>query len=433
MNRRTNPLPPGTLSVAAGLAVNGVAVYAFTVLVSRNLDDASGVLTLWFLVYVLGPGLFYPVEQELSRAVTARVVERERFTPVATRAAMLTGGLVGALAIVAALSAAPVADGWFDGQIGIVVVGALTVAAYGALHWLRGLLGGAQRFGALGQLLATEGGSRLVFAVTLVIAGSASNFGFAVCMLAAPLLAWMIGWRQRPHDTGAEEPSASDPAGHNATRENRATWRDLSEHLGWLLAGALLSQSLANAAPLAVSLLAQDDQSQLVEAFTAAVFITRVPLFLFQAVQVSLLPRLTALATEGQWNGFRQGLRRLMLVVAAISLIGVLGAAALGQLATRIAYDQEIGRTELVLLTAAVGATMGAIALSQAQVALRRHPRVAFGWGVGLIAFVLLMLIPGELVMRTSIASLGGALCACLALSWGALPLKPPDRVAPGR
>lgn len=411
VNRRNNPLPPGTLTVAAGLAVNGIAVYAFTVLASRNLDDSSGVLTLWFLVYVLGPGLFYPVEQELSRAVTARMVLHERFGPVARRAALLTAGLVSVLVVLAAVGAGPAADAWFDGQTSLVLVGAMVVASYGALHWLRGVLGGTQHFGVLGQLLAAEGGSRLIFAAVLVAAGAASTLGFALCMLAAPLFAWVVGWLQRPADSGTQ---------------SHGSWRDLSEHLGWLLIGALLSQTLANAAPLAVALLAKDHESDVVEAFSAAVFVTRVPLFLFQAVQVSLLPRLTALATQGQWPGFRQGLRRLMLVVGGITVLGVVGAAIVGPFVTKIAYDQDVDRGELVLLTAGVGATMGAIALSQAQVALRRHARVALGWGVGLAAFVVMMALPGELIMRASLASLGGAVCACLALSWGALPLRPP-------
>jgi O-antigen/teichoic acid export membrane protein len=42
------------------------------------------------------------------------------------------------------------------------------------------------------------------------------------------------------------------------------------------------------------------------------VLLARVPLFLFQAVQAALLPRLARLAAEGEIDEFRAGFRRLM-------------------------------------------------------------------------------------------------------------------------
>ena len=56
---------------------------------------------------------------------------------------------------------------------------------------------------------------------------------------------------------------------------------------------------LLNAGPLAAKALSEPDQSRLVSDFTYGVLVTRVPLFMFQAVQAALLPKLARLAAAG--------------------------------------------------------------------------------------------------------------------------------------
>ncbi len=59
--REGNPLPPGTIAVGAGLAVTGLASYAYLVISARVLGPAqSGSLSvLWALVFMIG-GIFLP-------------------------------------------------------------------------------------------------------------------------------------------------------------------------------------------------------------------------------------------------------------------------------------------------------------------------------------------------------------------------------------
>ena len=73
--RDENPLPEGALSVGVGLAISGVATYAFFAISSRALDaDAYSALgVLWGLMFAVGNGLMQPLEQEVARAVSARV------------------------------------------------------------------------------------------------------------------------------------------------------------------------------------------------------------------------------------------------------------------------------------------------------------------------------------------------------------------------
>ena len=100
--------------------------------------------------------------------------------------------------------------------------------------------------------------------------------------------------------------------------------------LGWLLAGSVLAQSLVNAGPVAVKLLATDAEKAIAGTFLAGLIVARVPLFLFQALQASALPKLSRLAAAGEPHDFQHALRRLLLLVGALGLAGTCGALVIG-------------------------------------------------------------------------------------------------------
>ena len=79
----------------------------------------------------------------------------------------------------------------------------------------------------------------------------------------------------------------------------------------------MFAAALLNAGPIAATLLADDDQdASSSRQFAYGVLLARIPLFLFQAVQAALLPRLSRLAARGELDEFRAGLRRLLMLVA---------------------------------------------------------------------------------------------------------------------
>ena len=69
--------------------------------------------------------------------------------------------------------------------------------------------------------------------------------------------------------------------------------------------------------------------------------LARIPLFMFQAVQAALLPRLSRLAAKGELDEFRAGLRRLLIVVLAVGVVGTLGALVLGPFVIELVYDAD--------------------------------------------------------------------------------------------
>ena len=74
--------------------------------------------------------------------------------------------------------------------------------------------------------------------------------------------------------------------------------------------------------------LATDAEHDLAGRFFACLVISRVPLFLFQAVQASLLPKLASLAGAGLLEEFRRGFGRLLTAVGVIGAAATVGALA---------------------------------------------------------------------------------------------------------
>ena len=95
---------------------------------------------------------------------------------------------------------------------------------------------------------------------------------------------------------------------HLTTEGPPAEWGELTPNLGWLVAGSVAAAALVNAGPLAAKLLADDTQSAIVSEFSYAVLVARVPLFMFQAVQAALLPKLARLAAQGLYRRLPPGL-----------------------------------------------------------------------------------------------------------------------------
>jgi O-antigen/teichoic acid export membrane protein len=168
-----------------------------------------------------------------------------------------------------------------------------------------------------------------------------------------------------------------------------ADWNEVTPNLGWLLLGSVFAASLLNAGPIAASLLAEPDQDGLVTQFSYGVLLARIPLFLFQAVQAALLPRLSRLAARGELGEFRNGLKRLLLVVVAVGVVGTAGAFVLGPWAIDVVYDADLTGRTLAILAFGSACYMMALATAQAVIALKGHALVSLGWASGMVAFLL--------------------------------------------
>ena len=400
-----NPLPDGTLTVGGGLVVNGIMSYVFLGIAARTLGvDAFGPLSvMWALIYLVGPGFFLPLEQEVSRSLANRWARGVGVGPLVKQAGLLGAALIGALVLVTLVAAPLLLDHLFDDQVLILIGFVLAILGYSAVHLARGTLAGLGRFRGYALFFVYENSLRVAAAIVLALLGVDTAGPYAVAVGLAPGLAIGLALLGE-HDLASDGPPAP--------------WGELGAALGSLLAASVLTAFLLYAGVLAVELLAEESESDKAGVFLAGLAVSRVPVFLFQAVQAALLPKLSALAGAGRFHEFRDRLRRLLAAVGVIGVAGVAGAALLGPLLIDILFgdDFALTRLDLGLLALSSAAFMLAVALGQALIALEGQSRVALGWLIGVLAFLGITAMGDDLFLRVEAGLAAGSAVAAVVI-----------------
>src|ERR671916_163753 len=409
--RRRNPLPTGTAAVGVGLMVAGVSAYGFLVLADKALSKAeySPLGALWSLVFLAGPGLFLPLEQEISRALAERRARNQGGLPVVRRAATIGVGLgLGVLVLLIATARLSV-DHLFDGQILLLVGLALGLAGALAGHLTRGCLSGSGQFRGYSAYLGADGFIRVLGAAACILIGVNTAGPFGVAVGIAGLLAVPVALLvQRPElDEGPE-----------------AAFAEVGSALGLLLVSSICAFAIMNIGPVVVKLLADESQNEAAGRFVNGVIVARIPLFLFQAVQASLLPKLSALAHSGHLGDFRVGLKRLLIAVGGLALVGSIGGAILGPFIVEIMFPgSDLGSRTMGLLAAGAGLYMLAMACAQALIALGGHADQTVGWTLGLATLLTTAwLVSDDLFLRVEVGLLVGS--AVVFVAMGAMLLR---------
>jgi O-antigen/teichoic acid export membrane protein len=400
------PLPEGTIPVATALLIAGVATYAFFKVGTwavGGADEFKTISSLWFATFALAPGFFLPLEQELGRGLAHRRAIGEGGHPVVAKVVRLAAVLV-ALVLISILVLSPlIATHYFDGDWVMVVALMTAFAAYGPAHLARGICSGSGRFRHYAIVMGSDGVVRVVLCVLLAVAGISATgpYGFAVAL--APVVGVGFVYSRRALVTEPGPP---------------ASWGEVTPNLGWLLLGSVFAAALLNAGPIATTLLAGDNDSAEVTQFAYGVLLARIPLFMFQAVQAALLPRLSRLAATGELLEFRAGLRRLMVLVLGVGVVGTIGAFILGPFVINVVYDADLTGQTLAMLALGSACYMVALALAQAVIALKGHPLVALGWISGVVSFVLATwLSSDDLFTRVEIGLLVSSVAAMTAFA----------------
>lgn len=373
--RARNPLPDGTFSVGVGLGITGVTSFVYLLVARRALgaEEFTALSNLWFLVFMFG-GVFVPFEQEIGRRLAALRVRGLGGRSVIRRVVTLGAGMIVILVIATAALAPTLLDRLFDDQV-LLVLG-LLLGASGLLtaNISQGVLAGNGRFGRYGAFLGMDSSLRLTVAIAVLALGATTAGPVGLALGIGPIVtAIVLLWGQR--DLSQPGPELG--------------WRELTAGLGALLAASVFSQILINASPILVSLFAGPDSTD-AALFTTALVIARVPLFLFQAVQAALLPRLSRLAAEGHLEEFRSGISRLAILVAGLVVGGCVVGYAVGPalISAFSGSDVTVDRATVGLLAAASGGFLMAMALSLGLIALHGARLAAVGWFVGVVVLV---------------------------------------------
>jgi O-antigen/teichoic acid export membrane protein len=403
-------------AVGAGYLILGGAGYLFLAVASRTFDDVaySALASVYLLVNIIGPGLFAAVEQETSRNVSTRMARGEAVRPVIRRLALVSAGLFAGIAVVTlALSPILVPD-VLHGDAWLLVGLLLASGSYAVVSVTRGSFGGRRSFGRYGTSVGTEGGVRLLASIVLaglVLGGvvatghstGAVTYGLLFCLAPLGALAVTGGWflKDVRHDGGSE--ATIEPVG------------TLARSVGLLTVAWGLSLAISNAAPVVVNALVPDSQAATAAAFSSAVVLARIPLFVFQGAQSLVLPSFARAAAkadaDGDTSALRQAVRPALLLVAAVGVVALAGSAVLGHWVGRIAFGPTFTSSNAVITALMVGTVAGmAVQIVQpALLALGRHRWVAIGWVLGALVFAGCFALPFEPVTDAVVAQLASA------------------------
>jgi len=397
----------GVRSVAAGFLVAGVFTYCFLTLAGRVLGpvDFAPVSTLWALVFIVGPGLFLPFQQELGRVLAKEPAARSG--GVVLRRSSGLSAVVAGLAMVAGLLASPwLTDELFDGRWSLFWCFEVAVVSYAVSFLARGVFSGLGDFPSFGRLVAVESVSRFAIAGVLVLVGIRSPGAFGTAIAVAPLLSTMVLTR-----LGRRLELAP---GSDVGR------RELLRAFGWLVMASLLGQALANAAPIAVQLLAPENDGA-AGRFLSALVIARVAIYLFQAAQATIVPNLALLSAQGRVEDVRLALRRMVGICLALTVVGTAGAYLLGPPVVRLLFGPgfDISSATMAILTAASTVYVLAAAVSSAAIATLRHRLSAVAWLAGCVTFAAGTALGQGLYTRVELGYLLGSCVTALVLVAG--------------
>ena len=398
------PLPEGAVTVTIGVVIAGIAGYGFLVLAGRAVGPSqyADISVLWVLGFVVGPGVFMPLEQEVSRAIAARRARGVGALPVLRRAVVLGAAMLGLLLVVAGLASGPITRRLFDHNRVLFLAFASSLASLALGYLGRGYLSGNGKFRAYSVLVATESMIRLIPVAVFAALGVAGAGAYGLAFGLAPLLsAPVVLSRER----GLLGPGPEAP------------WGELTTALGYLVAASLMSQLLLNLAPLGVKVLSSPGQKALVGVFLAGLVLARIPVVLFQAVLAALLPKLARLAATSQLREFEVVLRRLLGAVLVLGAAAIVASLAGGQFALHLLFGPSytLSRGDFGLLTTASIVFILALTLGQGLIALRAYALLMAGWVAGAAGFLLGLALAHPLLLRAELGFLvGSSLCTGL-------------------
>jgi O-antigen/teichoic acid export membrane protein len=394
------------MTVGIGLALAGVCTYAFLAIAGHALsaEQYSSFAGFWALLFVVAPGIFLPLEQELGRAIAGRRSRGDGGGPVVRRCVVIGTSFLVLLLVGAGLASGVIDSRVFGGDGLLMVALLLGLGAYCSEHLARGTLSGNGRFPPYGVLLGSEGVYRVLLCAMLAVAHVRSPGLYGIAVVAGSfgaVLTAMAGQRGLlAHGTPA-------------------TNAEVSTALASLLVASLATQFLFNGGTVVVELLASPSEQKAAGTFLNGRVLAFVPLFLFQAVTAALLPRLSALRSSGALADFRKTLGRLLLMVAVLGGAAIVAAFALGPVVLRIVFGPAylLDGQDLALLAASCTVLMAGQALAQGLIAGAHYRGVVGGWLSGVVVFFAVIIAVHPLLLRVELALVCGGLAAAAVMA----------------
>ena len=387
--------------VAASAVIGGIGSYVMLIVVARAVTPAEygAFATFWSLIALLGLGVYLPIEQETSRRIAPIAVEPGK--PQLLRTVFAVSGTLTliVLIVIAMLSPAWVASGFLNWTL-IAAIG-ITIVLFTFSFPIRGIVSGLHHPARYAATIAADGLLRIAVPFVLLAVGS----GVGVYAFAVPVILVL-----------AMLPTLPDLLSVRRMRLPAATYGSFAGSALRIVLATFAIQALLNA-PVLLSPVAAPDDPALAGRVLAVITLARIPIIIYQSVQVLYLPRVARAHEHGGHAG------RIIAVAAAAALavgvVSVLALAFLGEWVIGLIFGEGIvlgGAVEIVL---ALGAAIFLVAqvLSDACVATGKHTTLVAVWIPALVAGALAFLIPLEPALRVSLPLLVGSTVAAVAFA----------------
>ena len=397
----------GGLLVGVGVVLAAAASYAFLVVSARILGPAEygALAVLWSLVYIAS-GVFSPLEQEVSRALSARRGVNVGGAPVVRRAGVLGLGAVVCLAVIVVAGSWLGGDRVLRGDAWLVAGLVCALMGHAAARLFSGVLSGTGRFGRYGAYISLDASIRLALCVAFAMLGVTLSWPYGLALAIAPLLAIL------PARLGIASLTSPGP---------EAPWRELSVALWALLTGSVLAVTLLYAPSLLVEALTSDVSRDDAGIFNAGLILARVPVIVFSAVLVVLLPRLSQIVAAGHARDIPRAMARPLAAVGLALGIGTVAAFWLGSDVMTLVYGDAYATSSHTIgaLTAGTSAYVVALTLSQGLIALEAATRAAWSWALGLVVLGLVAMVADvDVASRVTLAYLAGTTVGAVSMAW---------------
>ena len=405
--RQISPQRPRRVSAAAVVAsalMSGVGSYVLIIIVAKSVstDAYAQFAVFWSIAAVVGLGVYFPIEQETARDFAGRErAARGRLRRVAFGFAGLVSAILVALSL--ALLAAP-AGVEFIGSPALIVALCVAYLGYFIQFPTRGLLSGAHHAGGYAVVVSTEGIVRIAFAALVALAaatipGLADPAVFALAVGVAAALSALPAFLRR----------------FRVSEAPHGAFGPFSSRASQLIAAAFAIQLLINSSVLIARGFAETDAT-LAGQLLSTLAIARIPVFMYQVVQVLYMPHLASAWKRGAVADAR---RTVVLVAAGVAAIGVLtvgGMLWLGPWVIGLFFTPELvlAAGPLFLLTTGVALFLLAQALSDAALACGGHTVLLGTWLAAAAAAVVSIFLTPDSTARTVVPLVVGSAVACL-------------------
>jgi O-antigen/teichoic acid export membrane protein len=419
-------------AMTVGVLVVGLSGFGFLAVVGNTLSstEAVAVTGLYMIINIVGPGLFYSLEQETSRLVSSGLASGVNPATGLRRTAILSLVLSGATTVVVLALSPILVSRNFGGHTSFIFWLVLGIFAGAAIYFVRGALAGYGEFGTYSVTLIAEGTARLVPCFVLAVIGSANQDLFGLLFAAGALLAALPAvsrLRHRARNFEPTGPAVSAETVHEAQRFGR-----IARSLALLATATLLTQLVSNLAPLLVSA-RMVDQAAVASAFNFAFVLSRVPLLLYGPVQSMMMPGLTASTVRGDHVAVRRTVRKALMALAVIGAPAIVGAGLLGPWVVVTFFGAEVRPSAMVMALLALSTMLLLVSLvfQPALVALGKQHTVSVAWIVGTAVLIAVLALPIDPIDGAVIAQLVGPIVVVVIAGAGLLRATAPTNPAP--